>query len=264
MKYICGILFLISFNASAQVNTGARFTAMASAGVSMRDVWSMQQNQAGIAAIKKTTVALAVEKPFAGFELSTQSAIIVLPVNKNVFGISIQRYGLTSYSEQRAGFTYARSFGERLNAALNFNYHLLKIPAYGSSQTYSVEAGMQYQLNDKISVAAHVANPGKSRFNNDINTGIPFRLQAGGSYIFSEKVMMAALVEKTAGFAINNRFGLEYQVAELLALRGGISTSPFKHYAGFGLNYRKLKMDIATSSQPVLGYSPQVALSYEF
>jgi hypothetical protein len=264
MKYIWIILFLFSFNASAQVNTGARFSALASTGVSLHDVWSMQQNQAGLASITKVTAALAIEKPFVGYDLSTHSAIIIIPVKKNVFGISFQRYGFSSYAEQRTAFSYARSFGERFYAALNFNYHILKIQAYGSTQTYSVEAGVQYRVNPRLSIGAHMANPTRSRFDTDLNSAIPSRLQVGGSFQFSDKVLMAVAVEKVLGNTVDNKVGLEYQVVNLLSLRGGLSSNPFRHYAGFGLAYQKLKMDFAVTSQPILGYSPQVALSYDF
>ena len=264
MRYILGILFLLSFNSSAQINTGARFTSLASAGVSLKDVWSIQQNQAGLAAIKNIIVAIAVEKPFAGYELSTQSAIFVVPIEKNVFGASFQNYGFASYSQQRVGFAFARSFGPRLAAALDFNYHSVKIQGYSSSRAYSVEAGMQYQLNKNLTLGAHAANSNQGSFEGEANAGIPTRFQVGGSYLFSEKVLMAVTVEKVIGYSIDNKFGLEYQLLDLLALRAGISTNPFKHYAGFGINYHKLKMDVATASQPVLGYSPQIAMSYEF
>ena len=264
MKHLYGILFLIGFNASAQINPGARFTAMAGTGVALQDVWSIQQNQAGLAAIQNFTVAIAYEKPFAGYELSTQSAIFILPYNKNVFGISFQRYGFSSYTEQRTALTYARSFGNKLQAALNFNYHLMKIEAYGAAQTYSVEAGIQYHLNEKASIAAHVANPTGNGHDSELKFAIPARLQVGASYLFSEKVLLAMAVEQNFYAQLDTKLGLEYQIIELLALRGGISAKPFKHYAGFGVNYHKLKMDIAASSQPVLGYSPQIAVSYEF
>lgn len=264
MKYILGILFLLSFNTSAQVNTGARFTSMASAGISLQDVWSIQQNQAGLANIKNITVAIAVEKPFAGYELSTQTAIVVVPVEKNVFGASFQNYGFASYSQQRLGFSYARSFGPGLAAALDFNYHLMKIQGYNSSRTYSVEAGIQYQLNKNLALGAHAANPNQSKFDGESNSTLPARFQAGGSYLFSEKVLMALSIDKVIGYPIDHKIGLEYQLLNLLALRAGISTNPFKHYAGFGINYHRLKMDLATASQPFLGYSPQIALSYEF
>ena len=264
MKHLYGILFLISFNASAQINPGARFTAMAGTGVSLQDVWSIQQNQAGLAGMKKISIAVAYEKPFAGYELSTQSAILVLPLNKNVFGISFQRYGFSSYTEQRTAFTYARSFGNKLYAAMNFNHHLMKIEAYGTVQTYSVEAGLQYHPSEKVSIAAHVANPTRNGQASELILAIPARLQVGASYLISEKVLLAMAVEQGLNAQMDTKLGLEYKVIELLALRGGISANPFKHYAGFGIRYHKLKMDIAASSQPVLGYSPQIALSYEF
>jgi len=264
MKYLYSIIFLISFNANAQVNTGARFTSMASAGVSLKDIWSLQLNQAGLAGTKKATVAIAFQKPFAGYELNSQSAIFVVPFNKNVFGLSFQRYGFASYNEQRAAFCYAKGFGDKLYVALNFNYHLVAIDSYGSSSTYSVEAGIQYHLNDRFSVGAHVANPTRSSLQSDVNLVIPSKIQVGMSYLFSEKVLVALAAEKTLAGGIDTRAGIEYQIIKLFALRGGFSANPFKHYAGVGFGFRNLKMDIAASSQPVLGYSPQIALSYEF
>lgn len=264
MKYLYGIIFLISFNASGQVNSGARFTSMASAGVSLKDVWSLQLNQAGLAGIKKATAAIAFQKPFAGYDLNTQSAIFVIPFNQNVLGVSFQRYGYASYNEQRVGFCYAKGFGDQLSLALNVNYHLLTIDSYGSSGTYSVEAGIQYHLNDKFSVGAHVANPTKSSLNSGSNVIIPRQVQIGMSYLFSEKVLLALSAQKIIAGSVDTRAGIEYQIIGLLALRGGVSVKPFKHYAGVGLSFRKLKIDIAASSQPVLGYSPQIGLGYEF
>lgn len=254
----------MSFSVTAQVNPGARFTSMASAGVAVSDAWSMQQNQAGLAAIDKTTIAFAIEKPFAGFDLSTQSVLMIFPHQGHVFGISFQRYGVAAYTEQRAAFCYARRFGNRLSAALNFNYHLLKIPSYGSAQTYSVETGIQYRLNSHVALAAHVANPSQSKFGEYSDSLIPVRFQLGASFDFSDKVLLAAALQKTAGLPLDNKIGLEYRIIDVLALRGGVSTSPFKHYAGFGINYQKLKMDVATSSQPLVGFSPQIAMSYVF
>ena len=75
---------------------------------------------------------------------------------------------------------------------------------------------------------------------------------------------MAAAFEKVLGNKVDNKVGLEYQVVDQLSLRGGLSSNPFRHYGGFGLAYHKLKMDFAVTSQPILGYSPQVALSYDF
>ena len=264
MKHLYLFMFLISSTVSAQVNTGPRFTALASAGVSLSDPWSMQQNQAGLASVKRLTVAIAIESPFVGFDLSTQSIILILPVRNNVVGLSYQRYGVPAFREERTAFCYARNFGDKLYAALNFNYHSLNIENYGVTQTYSVEAGLQYRLNPKFTLGVHVANPSRSIAINETYANLPFRFQIGASYNFSEKVMFCSAYEHNFGKQTDAKFGMEYQIFSLLYLRGGVSANPFKQYAGFGVNYHQLRLDIATSSHPALGYSPQIALSYEF
>ncbi len=264
MKYLYGIIFLFSINARAQVNPGPRFSAMAGAGVSLQDVWSLQQNQAGIASLKRISFAVGFQKPFAGYELSTQSAVLALPVKQYVFGIGFQRYGLNAYSEQRAGLTYARSFGNKLFTSLNFNYHVLKISGYGSAQTYSVEAGLQYQINKDFLIGLHVANPGKGEYRGGVNASVPSRLQIGAAYSFSNKVVIALAAEENLSGTADGKLGIEYKLVELIALRGGVSANPFKQYAGFGLNYSHFTLDMAVASQPIVGYSPQIALSYEF
>ena len=264
MKYLYGLILLINFSANAQVNPGPRFTSLAGAGVSLHDAWSMQQNQAGLASVKNITLSIAIEKPFAEYDISTQSLIFVVPIKNNVFGFSFQRYGVSSYSEQRTAFCYAKNFGDKLYAALDFNYHSLKIENHGSTQTYSVEAGLMYRHNKNLILGAHIANPGQSIYNNEIYINIPFRIQLGASYIFSEKILFCSTLEKNFKGEDDGRFGIEYQIIDLFALRGGISANSFKQYAGFGIDYQKLKLDFATSSHPVLGYSPQIALSYEF
>ncbi|MGB4774894.1 MAG: hypothetical protein WBP45_06970 [Daejeonella sp.] len=249
----------------AQINSGARFVSMAESGVSLQDVWSLTQNQAGLASLIRPALALAYEKRFIESELSTQTAIFALPYKHNVFGISFQQYGFSAYKEQKAGFTYARKFGNTLYTALNFNYHQIKITNYGSAQTYSLEAGIQYQFSKNLVFGTHISNPINNQFDQAaVGSTIPVNLQFGASYLFSDKVLIATAFEKTLNSNTDYKIGAEYNLIQWLCLRGGFSANPFKQYAGFGLNYSQFKLDMATSSHPVLGYSPQIAISYEF
>ena len=263
MKFLFGIIFLISVNATAQVNSGARFTAMASTGVSISDLWSVHQNQAGIATVKRLSLAIAFEKPFTGYDLSSQSVALIMPLQSNVFGLSVQQYGNASYRYQKAGFSYAKSFGGKLLTALTFNYHGLKIDNYGSAQFYSVEAGMQYRTNRALSVGAHVTTPGLRNPSRDISFPLRTRVQVGASYRFSEKVLLAMTIDKPLREKVDARTGAEYQIVRMLALRGGFSANPFRQYGGFGIKFKALNMDLSVSSQPIVGYSPQIAISYE-
>ncbi|MGV8880173.1 MAG: hypothetical protein ACOH2A_14220 [Sphingobacteriaceae bacterium] len=250
--------------AKSQTLPGSRFTAMGNAAVALSDVWSIQQNQAGLAAIKKITLAIAYENRFFQQDLTTKAAVLSLPFKGNCFGISFQTYGFEAYADQKIGFAFARNFGKKLAIALNLNYHQLYISKYGNASTFSFETGMQYRVNDKFIIGAHIANPNKSDYDARVNAQLLSIYRAGGSYIFSDKITLSAEINKIADYGTDINAGLSYQFFELLTLRGGISAQPFKQYAGFGLHYQQLFLDFAVSSHPVLGYSPQMALAYEF
>jgi hypothetical protein len=262
-RYILYFLCIIPLDLLGQVNPGPRITALGSAGSALQDIWSMQANQAGIVAQQRLSIATAYESGFLNPDLSKESLVIVYPNKRNAFGLSFQNYGFSAYNEQRLGVAYARSFGN-VFAAINFNYHLIKIEQYGGTHTYSVEAGLQYALNDKLLIGAHITNPNRSTYNHQVNAAIPVSIEFGMSYKISSNLLLNNDIQKTLNSATDVRGGLEYSIGEWLDLRGGLSVNPFRQYMGVGCRYRNLRFDVAASSHIALGYSPQIALSYEF
>ena len=258
--------FLLIFPLSlfGQVNPGPRITALGMTGVALQDVWSLQANQAGLAGISKPMVATAYKSEFFNPDLSTQSAVIVYPDKGNVFGISFQNYGFSAYNEQRIGFAYARNFGNTVFVALDFNFHQVKIQQYGSAQTYSVEVGIQYLPTDKLVLGGHITNPNLSNYQYDLNTVIPVSIEFGASYRFTDKLLLNSGIIKTLNSTTDVRTGIEYSIINWLDFRGGFSANPFRQYAGFGCNYNNFHLDAAASTHSALGYSPQIAISYEF
>jgi len=260
-----GLLILISARIKAQeINTGARITALGNTGVSIQDVWSMQANQAGIAAIENAQASISYQNNYLHTDLSTKSAVAVLPFKKNVLGLSFQNYGVSAYSEQRIGLAYAKRFGKTFFAAINLNAHQVRITQYGSAQTFSAEAGIQFKPFPKILIGSHIANPNKSSYNKQVDAKIPTLLQIGASYLVSDKVTFSSELVKDLDWLTDARFGLEYNMMGWLSLRGGFNVNPFRQFAGVGTKYQKIRLDIASSSHPVLGYSPQMSLGYEF
>lgn len=264
MKYICLICILLQISAQAQTNPGPRSTSMGSAGVALQDVWSLQQNPAGTAGIEKPIFAIGYAQHFSGTELNTQTAIFAFPLKQNVFGLSFQRYGFSEYMEQRAGIAYSRRFGNSVFMAIGFNYHHIEILKYGSAQAFSVEAGIQYSVTDKLWIGSHISNPNRSRYNDLAGSDIPVTLSFGASFRFTDKVLIISDIQKVLGAATDVKLGLEYKLISWFSLRCGVSANPFKQYAGFGLNSQRLCVEVAVSSHPNLGISPQLALIYEF
>lgn len=259
-------LILVSKTLYAQdINPGSRITSMGNTGAALQDVWSLQSNPAGIAALPGPAIGVTYQKNFPGTTLSTEAAVIVYPIKHHVFGFSIQSFGFSAYKEMRLGFAYARNFGKSVFTAVNFNYHQLSIPSYGSAGTYSINAGFQYKPSNELVIGAHVSNLSNSTYDRGEGAVIPVYLAVGASYSFSKELLLS-----TSLCAANNnsggdfRCGLEYCLLEQLALRAGLGVHPFNQYAGLGYMLRHVHVDLAVSNHLVLGYNPQISLAYVF
>lgn len=237
---------------------------MGSAGTALQDVWTLQQNSAGAANIEHAIFALGYEQHYLDPELSTQSAVLGLPVKNHVLGLSFQRYGITEYLEQTAGLALSRSFSDALSISLALKYHQLSIPAYGSGHAFSVDAGMQYNLNDRIRIGSYIYNPGGSRINELSGSNISSGISVGIALLVSDKVLLISDLNKMLDYGMNINMGVEYQIIRQFYLRGGLSANPFKQSGGFGLKYGRFSLDAAVSSHPRLGYSPNLSFNYEF
>ncbi|MEO5911704.1 MAG: hypothetical protein ABIP95_12495 [Pelobium sp.] len=256
--------FLCAYNLNAQVIYGPRITAMGNAGVAVVDIWSVQKNQAGIAGLKRPELSVAYENRFGLTELSTKSAAFAIPIKNYAIGASFQSFGVDAYHEVKSGISLAKSLGPKLFAAVNLNFHQLKIDNYGNANSFSVEVGLQYEALPKLWLGTHIANPNQSKYGENTDQIIPAHIQFGASYLFSEQLMITTETEKVLDAEVDFKTGIEYKIIKFIALRGGIAVNPFKQYAGFGINYQKLKLDFAVGSHPLLGYSPQISVGYEF
>lgn len=264
MKYIFILLLLFNLSLQAQMNPGPRAAALGTAGTALREAWSLQQNPAGICGVTGPVLSLGYEQYFPDMGLSTRSALFVFPFSRNAVGLSFERYGFSAYQEQNTGIAYAKRFGPSLSLAAGFRYHQLSIPGYGSAGAFSVEVGFQYAVTEYFTLASHVYNPGRSSYSGASGTDIPVKIAFGSTLRFSDKLLLASEIRASLDYPLDAALGLEYSMIGWFALRGGLAANPFKQYGGFGIRYDHISLDGAVSFHPRLGYSPQIALSYEF
>lgn len=259
------LLFLLGKCCLAQSNFGARLTAMGNNGAAVGDIWSIGANPAGITILSKPTLAANYTKLLVDNDLSTQAIAFVLPSKNNFIGFSFNRYGISQYNEIKAGLAIAKKFGNDLSISIRGNYHQISITNYDSTSGFSVDVGAMYKLNDLLTFGFYINNPSLQSFSTKIiKTSIPTDFHFGSSYQFSDKLLMATTISKNFKGKADFSLGIDYKVIELISLRAGLSVKPFKHYAGFGFNYRNLMIDFAVENDPNLSYTPQIALAYAF
>jgi len=263
-------VFFISFTIVASAGNenfpiGARSSAMGNASVSLSDVWSAQQNQAGLGFLKNISAGVYYEDRFLLKELSIKGAVIAIPVKGGAFGLCISNFGYSAFSENKYCFSFAKAFSEKFSMAIAMDYLTTKIAeGYGSKGAFAAEIGIQTKPLKGLTIGAHIFNPTRAKLTDYNNERIPSLIRLGADYNFSDKVTLAVETEKDMSQKSIFKAGIEYKAVKEFFLRAGISTNPGLSSFGFGLNLKNLKIDISANYHQVLGFSPQFGLSYIF
>jgi len=255
---------------------GSRSAALGNASVTLCDFWSVHNNQAGLASFENIAVGFYYENRYLLKELSLKSGAFILPTKSGVFGLSYNHFGYSLYNESKLGLAYGRSFGKYFSAGIQLDYLHTKIAEdYGSKSTFTFEIGIRSNLSEKLTIACHVFNPIGAKISKDLDEKIPVIIKLGASYAISEKLLIAIEIEKDLEYKPLIRGGIEYKIIEQAFVRIGYSTLPSTsgsdsfsiasvYSFGFGLNFKKLAIDVSSTVHQVLGWSPQVSMIYKF
>ncbi len=268
-KLIITLLILLpsfGFAGIGNYHIGGRSAAMAHASVTHQDVWSLHNNQAGLGYLKKISVGAYYESRYNLSEMALKGAVFALPTKGGTFGVSVTQFGFSAYNETKYGLAYGRKFGDNFSVGVQLDYMAIRVQQseYGKKDLLAGEIGIMANVTDKLTAAAHVFNPTTTQLDDYDNERLPTIMRVGLQYDFSDKLLTIAEVEKDVDRKAMVKVAAEYKIIDLIHIRAGISTNPFKNSFGFGLNLKGLSLDVATTYHEVLGYSPQVALSYKF
>lgn len=265
MRFLILVLILFAEKLNAQMNSGARFMAMANAGVALEDVYSLGSNQAGIVPLERLKLALTFQEHNYSTNVRSIAAFLAFPSYIGIVGLYANNYSLNQdFNELRGGLTLSRLLASKFAVAGTLNYYQLSISEYNESSALSFDLGFQYRLSQDWVLGAHLINlfpfvgTGKSSYK------IPTQVKVGASYKQSDQVLLAIESEYDLDGYYNFRLGLEYSIINRVNLRGGTSLVPFKQYVGAGIDFNKISVDAASSFHPQLGISSQFSLNYAF
>lgn len=260
------LLGLFSYAGNDNYPFGARAAGMGNAGVASSDVWSVFNNQAGLASLQNPQVGLHYENRFIVSELACNGGSIVYPTNgMGVFGLSISQFGYSQYSETKIGLAYAKQLGKIFAVGLQFDYLNTRFSEdYGNKGVPVAEIGVRATPTEDITIGAHVYNITRSKIADYNNERIPTLMRFGLGYKFTHKLYFAAEVEKDLNSKPSIRAGAEYVFLESLYFRAGYSSGPDKAHFGLGYVYKGIKADVSFTTHSQLGITPYVSLIYEF
>ena len=253
-------------NIKAQIGNdliGARSTAMGGYNVTLSDVWSSNNNQAGLGFVKELSGGIYYENRFLLKETSYKAGAFVLPVKKGAFGLSVTSFGFELYNETKAGLSYGMRFGDKFSMGVQLNYLNTSLSQdYGSKTSITGAVGLIAKLSKELSLGVHVYNPTRAKLAEYDNERVPTIMKLGLDYRFSEKVILGVSTEKDMNFDAIVNAGIEYHIIEMLYLRGGVSANPTQYAFGFGMQLKHFKIDLSSSFHQTLGITPAISIIY--
>ena len=248
---------------------GARPAGMANSALTFTDIWSSFHNQAGLGHIESITAGAFYENRFLVDGMAFAGFAGAVPLGNGAIGINYSNFGYNVYNEGKLGLAYGMKLSDRFSVGVQLNYQTTRIAAedYGNAGALTAEVGVRMEVSERVTVAAHLFNPTRTKLidNGDLaipDETIPTVIRLGAGYQISEDVLFAGEVEKDIDRNALFRGGIEYQPVDILYLRVGASSEPSLFSFGLGVKFESFQFDLASSYSSVLGYSPQISLTY--
>lgn len=269
-KILLSALFIIKLNLlSAQTlrySLAQPYISLSAYSRQQNDAFSFTGNQATLAATKQPGVGVFTERRFMLKETSAYTLAAALPTRLGNIGLLINYAGFANFKEHKIGVAYARRLGKLVDVGVQFNYYGYRIPVYGNSAAINFEIGAMLHLTDKLNAGVHVYNPvagniGNSRSSlNGTKEKLAAAYKLGLGYDASDKLFISSEIIKEEGKAINVVAGLQYRFAKQFFAKAGFISESTTMYAGAGIAWNNLRLDVSSGYHPQLGFSPGLLL----
>ncbi|MCL1941961.1 MAG: hypothetical protein FWF54_00180 [Candidatus Azobacteroides sp.] len=263
-RYFYLILPFICFCGTLSAFTGFSFSDVRSKGMGEADVASVSfGNPSGLSFAGKRIISLSYENRYEIKELSTIGATMMYPNKLLDVGVRLSRFGYEYYHETSVGASVSRKLVSGFALGIRFDY--LNVYVAGSEAKkyfYTVDAGIQWQMDKKLTVGFMVNNPVGASMNTGEKSPVIFRF--GIQYLILPNVVAVGEFDQASDKNSRLKTGLEYSPAEHLFFRFGVSGKPFVPTFGIGYLFKSTRFDLSVKNHSTLGLSTAVELAYLF
>ena len=270
MKIKCALLLVCIINFNSVAAQSLRYAAaqpyisLSAYSIQQNDALSFTGNQAALAGVKNAGIGIYGERRFMLSETSVYTLAGSLPTRLGNFGLMINYAGFKNFNENKIGLAYARKLGKVLDVGVQFNYYSYRIPSYGNASTINFEIGAIMHLTEKLNAGIHVYNPVSGKLGKNRDEKLASAYKIGLGYDASDRFFISSEIIKEEDKAVNVIAGLQYRFAKQFFARAGFISETTSAYAGAGVAWKNLRLDISSSYHPQLGFSPGILLIMNF
>ncbi|NOT90951.1 PorV/PorQ family protein [Ferruginibacter sp.] len=233
------------------------------------DPLSFTANQAALANVSQAGVGLYGERRFLLAATSSYTVATVVPTKRGNFGVQLNYSGFKNFNENKLGLAYGRSLGPKIDVGIQFNYYSYRIPGYNGASSINFEAGAIMHFTEKLNGGIHVYNPVGGKLGTSATPGtsdekLASAYKFGLGYDASENFFISSEIIKEEDKPVNVVAGVQYHFAKQFFARAGVVSESSTFFAGAGIGWKNLRLDVSGSYHPQLGFSPGVLLIAHF
>lgn len=236
---------------------------MGNASACLSDVWSVTSNIAGLSKTRGAIAGFSYHAiPSAPF-FNRMVAVFAVPVKPVVAGIGVFRFGDDLYNEHVLSAGFANTFGL---ASLGVRVNYLQYQASGSGTTTALTAsfGGIATITPELLFGAHILNINQPVIDESTEERAPTKLHASIAFVPSDKLIVAAEIEKDLRYRAMLKAGIEYEAFRKISFRSGFNLHPQTAYFGVGFKPRKFALDYALQINQAFGLTHQATVTYHF
>ena len=229
-----------------------------------QDPFGFTNNQAALAQVKNAGVGVFGERRFMLSENSAYGLAAAIPTRMGNFGVQLNYAGFKNFNENKVGLAYGRKLGKLLDLGIQFNYYGYRIPQFGTSSAINFEVGAIMHFTEKFNGGIHVYNPVGGNLGKNGEEKLASAYKLGLGYDASDNFYVSAEMVKEEDKPVNVTGGVQYQFAKQFFARAGFISATGSGFAGVGLAWKNLRVDLSGSYHPQLGFSPGILLIANF
>ncbi len=258
---VCSLFFANnSFTQALRYSVSMPYTSLGAYSTRQTDPFAFTNNQAALAQIKNATAGVFGERRFMLAENSVYGLAAAIPTSMGNFGVQVNYAGFKNFNENKVGLAYARKLGKLLDLGVQFNYYGYRVPQYGNASALNFEIGAIMHFSDKLNGGIHVYNPVGGKLGKDITEKLASAYKLGLGYDASDNFYVSAEIIKEEDKPVNVTGGVQYQFLKQFFARAGFVSETGGGFAGIGLGWKNLRLDVSGSYHPQLGFSPGLLL----
>lgn len=258
------ILILISscfINYHSLSQNSSYSNSLANSTVATENFWSIFCNPAGMIKTDKITAGISVENRFLLKELKYYSIGLLLPTKWGHTGLTFHHSGFNLFHTYQIGLSYARRLGSGISTGLKLYYLRYSYPEERRAHHLaSFDLGIIFYLNSSLNIGIQVLSPVNAIRNSKYKITQPTIVRAGLAYLISSELLFLFEIDKALQEKISLRSGFEYSFRQQIFIRAGLRTQPTQFSFGIGLKYSGLVIDMASSYNTILGFSPSISV----